>query len=387
MSTRRDFLLRAAAVGASLVATRTGAQSGSAAAPDPLRILILGGTGNIGPYFVRAAVARGHHVSVFSRGITQAIFPANVERLIGDRSKDLASTTNRDWDAVIDVATFGPGWVRSLGEAIRDRTKHYTFVSTLSVYDNPSANNQTDEDSPVLSYGGSADPYSIEENAEHYGALKVLCEMEAQKQFAGRTVVLRPGFIAGPDETHGVLTFWAARGGMGGELLAAGEPSTPVQYIDVRDMAEWTVRLAERQVTGIYNAVSPIHDLARVIGAAVSASTPSGVTWVHSEWLATQRGPGNWGTLRFWEMNEGHITRMSNARAVASGLTCRPVRTTLADTLAWYRQQPAEAQAVLNAGFERDARTGRFAQALTRWPAYLDREREVLAAWHAERAA
>jgi 2'-hydroxyisoflavone reductase len=351
-------------------------------------MLILGGTGNTGPYYVRAAVARGHDVSVFSRGITQSSLPAQVEYLVGDRNEDLTSIVDRDWDAVIDVATFGPGWVQSLGEAIRDRTKHYTFVSTLSVYENPSTNDLTDEDSAVLSYEGPADPYSIVENGEHYGALKALCEVESERQFPGRTAVLRPGFIAGPDETHGVLTFWAARGEMGGELLAAGEPSTPVQYIDVRDMAEWAVRLVERRVTGTYNAVSPIHDLDRVIGAASSAaSTPPRVTWVPIEWLATQSGPGHWGTLRFWEMNEGHITRMSNARAVASGLTYRPVHTTLADTLAWYKQQPSAAQVVLNAGFEKDPRTGRFSQALVPWPEYLDREREVLAAWHAKQAA
>jgi 2'-hydroxyisoflavone reductase len=93
------------------------------------------------------------------------------------RNEDLASFANRDWDAVIDLATFGPGWVRSLGEAIRDRTKHYTFVSTLSVYDNLSANDETEEDSPVLSYEGTADPYSIVDNGEHYGALKALCEI------------------------------------------------------------------------------------------------------------------------------------------------------------------------------------------------------------------
>jgi 2'-hydroxyisoflavone reductase len=350
--------------------------------------LILGGTGSIGPYHVRAAVARGHHVSVFSRGIARATLPTAVERLIGDRNGDLASLIDRDWDAVIDLATFGPGWVRSLGEAIGDRTKHYTFISTLSVYDNPSANDQTDEDSPVLAYTGGADPYSIIDNGEHYGALKALCEVEAAKQFPNRTLVLRPGFIAGPDETHGVLTFWAARGAMGGELLAAGKPSTPVQYSDVRDMAEWVVRLAERRVTGTYNAVTPIHDLAEVVGAAgLAASTPLKVTWVPSEWLANHSGPGNWGTLRFWEINEGHITRMSNARAVASGLTHRPVRVTLADTLAWYEQLPEATRAVLNAGFERDPRTGRFGQALTPWAEYLAREREVLAAWHAEQAA
>lgn len=137
-------------MGTSVLAARMGAQESSPTASHSLRILVLGGTGNIGPYHVRAAVERGHRVSVFSRGFSQANLPAGVERLIGDRRGDLASIMDRDWDAVIDIATFGPGWVRSLGEAIRDRTEHYTFISTLSVYDNPGANDLTREDSPVL---------------------------------------------------------------------------------------------------------------------------------------------------------------------------------------------------------------------------------------------
>lgn len=387
MSTRRRFLTHVAAVGTSLAAIRAGAQDRSASVRQPLRILILGGTGHIGPYHVRAAVARGHHVSVFSRGITQADLPAGVEQLIGNRNGNLASISNRDWDAVFDLATFGPGWVRSLGEAIAHRTKHYTFVSTVSVYDQPEANDETNEDSPVLSYEGSTDPYSTVDHGKHYGALKALCEIEAERQFPARTAVLRPGFITGPDTTHGIFTFWAARVERRGEILAAGEPSTPVQYIDVRDMAEWVVDLAERRVTGTYNTASPVHSLSRVIEAAnSSAATPPMVTWVPSGWLATQSGPGNWGTLLFWEINEGHITRMSNDQAVARGLRYRPLSTTLADTLAWYKQQPADTRAVLNAGFERDPDTGEFSQALVQWPVYLAREKEVLAAWHAEPA-
>ena len=108
--------------------------------------------------------------------MTSANLPAGVEQLIGDRNGNLESIKNRDWDAVIDLATYGPGWVRSLGEAVRDHTQHYTFISTISVYDDPAANGETNEDSPVLAYEGSADPYSITNNGEHYGALKVLCE-------------------------------------------------------------------------------------------------------------------------------------------------------------------------------------------------------------------
>jgi len=352
-----------------------------------LRVLILGGTGNIGPYHVRAAVARGHHVAVFSRGATSADLPAGVERLIGDRNGNLASIENRDWDAVIDIATYGPGWVRSLGEALRHRTRHYTFISTISVYDDPAANAKTDEDSPVLAYEGSADPYSIITEDEQYGALKILCEREAQKQFPGRTAVLRLGFVAGPDETHGVLSYWAARGKMGGEILAAGARSTPVQYIDVRDLAEWAVRLVEENVSGTFNVLSPSHGIDEVIESAAStASEPTRITWVPTEWLADQPSAETWGTLLFWKINEGALTRIDNARAIANGLTFRPLRTTLADTLAWYERQPEVSRSTLNAGFRRDPSSGDFVQVRMPWPDFLMRERETLAAWHAERA-
>jgi 2'-hydroxyisoflavone reductase len=387
VSTRRVFLSQALAAGASLAATRAGGQADSAFASTPLRVLILGGTGNIGPYHVRAAVARGHHVSVFSRGVTPVDLPAGVEQLTGDRNGTLASIKNRDWDAVIDLATYGPGWVRSLGEVVGDHTHHYTFVSTISVYDDPAANGETNEDSPVLAYRGSADPYSITNNGEHYGALKVLCEREAEKQFPGRTAVLRPGFIAGPDETHGVLSYWAARGEMGGEILAGGEPSTPVQYIDVRDMAEWVMRLVEGNVTGVFNVLSHVHWLGEVIESAAStAPDPARVTWVPTEWLAAQSDPETWGTLLFWKGNEGFLTRISNARAVVRGLTFRSIGTTLADTLAWYKRQPEASRSTLNTGFQRDPETGDFVEARVPWPDFLKRERETLAAWHAEHA-
>jgi 2'-hydroxyisoflavone reductase len=366
-----------------LTAARASAQAGPS---TPLRILILGGTGNIGPYHVRAAVARGHRVAVFSRGATSADLPAGVERLIGDRNGNLASIENRDWDAVIDIATYGPGWVRSLGEALRRRTRHYIFISTISVYDDPATNGETHEDSPVLAYDGSADPYSIITDEQHYGALKILCEKEAERQFPDRTAVLRLGFVAGPDETHGVLSYWAARGKIGGEILAAGERSTPVQYIDVRDLAEWAVRLAEGNVTGTFNVLCPSHGLDEVVeSAAAAASEPTIITWIPTEWLAAQPNPETWGTLLFWKANEGVLTRISSARAMANGLTFRSLRTTLADTLAWYERQPEDSKSTLNAGFRRDPISGDFIQVRMPWPDFLMRERETLAAWHAVR--
>jgi 2'-hydroxyisoflavone reductase len=154
-----------------------------------LRILVLGGTGNIGPYHVRAAVERGHKVSalIWRKSDVHAPLPESVELLPGDRDGDLASIMGRDWDAVFDLATFGPGWVRSLGDALRGRVGHYSFVSTVSVYDLDAPGEVIDERHPVLQFKGREDPYLIEShNSPYYGELKALCEMEAERHFPAR---------------------------------------------------------------------------------------------------------------------------------------------------------------------------------------------------------
>lgn len=391
MRARRDFL-RAAAMCSPLLwyATRAAAQTESTTAATPLRILILGGTGAIGPYHVRAAVARGHRVAVFSRGQRSVELPATVERLVGDRNGNLRAIGNRDWDAVIDIATFGPGWVRALGEALRDRIRHYTFISTVSVYDKPEANGITHEASPVVAYTGSADPYaSVEHVGDHYGALKVLAEREAEKQFPGKTLVLRPGYIGGPGDTR-ALTYWAVRAQKGGEMLAAGDPLTPVQYIDVRDMAAWAIRLAEQRVTGTYNTVGPATPLTfgQLVEIARETLSPQArATWVPVSWLSARGESQLWGTVLFWQQGVGNIMRMSNELALKNGLTTRPVSATLADVLRWYEQQPAEQRNSLTTGFRRKDDGSGWTSATMPWTDYLQREKQTLAAWQASRAA
>jgi 2'-hydroxyisoflavone reductase len=350
-------------------------------------MLILGGTGAIGPFHVRAALARGHHVAVFSRGKTQADLPAGVERLIGDRNGRLEAIANREWDAVLDLATFGPGWVRSLGQALGERVKHYTFISTVSVYDNPPLDRVTTEDSPVLAYTGKADPYAVVTHVgEDYGSLKVLCEREAATQFPGRALVLRPGYIGGPGDSR-ALTYWAVRASKGGDMLAGGDSATPVQYLDVRDLAEWAIRLAEARATGTYNAVGPAKPLTLggLVEAARSTFAPRAkVTWVPAPWLMSQTDPERWGTLLFWSHGVGQIMRMSNQRALAQGLTTRPIGITLRETLDWYRKQPPDQQASLITGFRRNA-DGTWSENRASWPDYLSRERELLTKWRPPR--
>jgi len=385
MSARRTFLKGVAAAGGALAwPARHSVAQGVFAPKSALRVLILGGTGAIGPYHVRAAVERGHRVAVFSRGKTPADLPLGVERLIGDRNGDLEAIRKREWDAIIDVATFGPGWIRSLAEAFAGRIPHYTFISTVSVYADPEANGTTTEDSPVLAYHGAADPYSVVTHVgDDYGALKVLCEREAEKWFPNRTLVLRPGYIAGPGDSR-ALTYWAVRAKKGGELLAGSSPATPVQYTDVRDLAEWTVRMIEKRAVGTFNAVGPAAptNLAHIIAVAVRTLSPtSSVTWVPTPWLLARGHGERWGTLLFFSHGVSNIMRMSNQRALASGLTTRPIEMTLRDILSWYTSQPGEQQSLLITGFQRQA-NGTWTVATSTWTAYLARERELLSAWH-----
>jgi 2'-hydroxyisoflavone reductase len=377
---RRQFVSQVTAL-AGVLALGGHSSRAADAVPKPLSLLILGGTGAIGPFHVRAAVARGHRVAVFSRGQVQAELPAGVERLIGDRNGKLDAIASRDWDAVIDVATFGPGWVRSLGQSMRKRVRHYTLISTVSVYDNPPMDRVTTEEGPVLAYKGSADPYDVVTHVgDEYGALKVLCEREAEKQFPGRTLVLRPGYIGGPGDSR-ALTYWAVRASKGGEMLGGGDPSTPVQYIDVRDMAEWAIRLVERRVVGIYNAVGPAKPLtlAQLVETARSTFAPrEKVTWVPAKSLLSQPDPERWGTLLFWSHGIGDIMHMSNQRALAQGLTTRSTEATLRESLAWYRTQPAAQQGSLITGFRKKP-DGTWGPSVSSWPDYLARERELLA--------
>jgi 2'-hydroxyisoflavone reductase len=180
---------------------------------------MLGGTGFIGPHHhVRAAITRGHRVSVFNRGKSPADIPAEVERLVGDRNGDLESIKNRDWDAVIDLQTYSPGWVRTLGQALRGRVKHYTFISTVMTYARSA--DVVDENSAVLQQTDAIDPYGVQPSGwVQYGAFKVLCEREGETQFPRRTLVVRPGVITGPGDDADHIAYWFARMERGGEIL------------------------------------------------------------------------------------------------------------------------------------------------------------------------
>jgi 2'-hydroxyisoflavone reductase len=376
MSTRRQFVHSStAALGA--LALRRPSAGAQRLRPPPraLRILILGGTGFIGPYQVRYAVARGHQVTVFNRGRRQTELPSSVEHLQGDRAVgSLDSLKGRTWDVVIDNPTTLPRWVKDAGEVLRGATKQYIFISTISVY--ADFKGPPDESSSLATWDRADDPLSHREMAQglgqYYGALKALAEAEAEKWFPGLVTVIRPGLIVGPNDPTDRFTYWPIRIDRGGEVLCPGTPDGPAQIIDVRDLSEWTVRMAEGGRVGIYNATGPrarlsFAEMLYGIRAATSGDNDVRFTWVDADFLASQ-SVRPWSDMPVWfpaasEMGALMATRIT--KAVGAGLTFRPLATTARDTIDWFKTLPAERQAKMLAGLP------------------PERESQVLAAWRA----
>ncbi len=375
---RRDFL-RCTTAGLVLGATRdlaawtTGQFPDVVPAPRALRILILGGTGFIGPHQVRYAVARGHQVTLFNRGRTNpGLFKGvtGIEERTGDRAPNpgnYEALKDGTWDVVIDNPTTRPRWVREAAAALHGRVRQYLFISTLSVY----ASNATPgmDETTALATTTTPDVEDGPTFSRLYGPLKALAEQEAERAFPGRTTIIRPGLIVGVGDASDRYTYWPVRIARGGEVLAP-PADDPVQLIDARDLAEWTIRCCEKETTGVFNATGPARTFTvREMLEGARAVTGSSATfrWTTSAFLRAQKVNG-WSDLPVWLPPEGEtagFTRRSNARAVAAGLTFRPYAETVRETLAYYRSQPEARQAALRAGIA------------------AEREREVLAAWHA----
>ncbi len=346
-------------------------------ATKPLNILILGGTGFTGPFQVAYALSRGHKVTVFNRGKTRpGELPEGVEQLIGDRNGQLDALKDRKWDVVIDNPTSVPVWVRDVAQVLKGNVDRYVFISTISVYaDNTKPN---DETGALAKYEG-ADAMKetrdslIASKFALYGPLKALSEKEAEKWFPKKTLVIRPGLIVGPGDQTDRFTYWPVRIDRGGEVLAPGDPKDPVQFIDARDLAEWTIRMVENGETGIYNATGPATELGvgEMLGEIKSAvKSDAKFTWVNADFLAAHKVEP-WSDMPVWvppKGEEGGLSRTDIKRALSKGLTFRPLPETTRDTLGWFRMQLATRQATLKAGLT------------------PEREAEVLAEWHKKHA-
>jgi 2'-hydroxyisoflavone reductase len=401
MSTRRNFLKWSAAIGGAL-GLRPLASPAFASAPtspkprrrdvgralQPLNILILGGTGFTGPEQVEYAIARGHRVTLFNRGKTRpGMFKGKVaEELIGDLNSDTSALKGKQFDVVIDNPTTLPFWVRNAAQYLKGNVKHYMFISTTSVYRDQSEIG-INETSPTVPMPGNLDPYQPDQrnerqlaassNPANYGAFKARAEVEVQAQYPGINTIIRPCLIVGPLDRTDRFTYWVARIDKGGEVMAPDSPDDPCQFIDSRDLAEFMIRMAEAREFGTYNAIGPDKPLtiAQML-YGVKAVTTSGAqfTWVPWDFLKAQ-GVRPWSQMTVWQPPVGNTAgyqRRDASKAIAKGLTFRPLAVTAKDTLDWHKTRPqAEQDAVLE---------GKAQNGLS-----MVREAEVLAAWKASK--
>lgn len=372
-TTRRSFLHTSALAAAGLVAAGLAPGLGVRVlagdrAPARMRILILGGTGFLGPAIVEQAIERGHVVTLFNRGRTRPEMFAHLEQLRGDRDGDLEALKRREWDVVIDTSGYVPRIVRDSATLLADNVRQYIFISSVSVYASH-AEPGADEDAPVDTI---EDPTIEQVTGATFGPLKALCEQAAEAAMPGRVTNIRPGLIVGKRDGTDRFTYWPVRIDRGGDVLCPGDGADPVQIIDVMDLGKWIVHVAENNITGVFNALGPAGGMPMrtMLEACQDVSdNASNLVWVDTAFL-TEHGVSAWSDMPAWVPASGGYAGFGSrscARAVAAGLTFRPIRETCADTLSWFRTLPEERQRNLRAGIN------------------AEREAEVLKLWQAAR--
>jgi 2'-hydroxyisoflavone reductase len=348
MTTRRALLQAAASVALSgAVPTALASRTGSAT------LLILGGTGFIGPHLTEEALRQGWKVTHFNRGKTAADGVPGVETLLGDRKGQLEALRGRKWDAVVDDTGFIPKYVKMSAELLAPNVGYCLFISSISVY--ASLAKPNDEHSPT---GTLPNPDVEEITDTTYGPMKALCEQYTMEAFKGRAAVVRPGYIVGPLDRSDRFTYWPVRVSRGGDMLAPGTPQDPIQVIDVRDLAAWMMMLVASRTRGYFNADSPpgAFTMGALIGACQHAAPQAGtkVSWVPEDFLAAHWKPDDL-DLPPWSPTKGDTAGASLTSvksAVAAGLRSRPLEDTVRDTLAWFQSLPADRQAKLRAGLD-----------------------------------
>ncbi len=334
--------------------TSTGVNAATAAPAKKKRILILGGTSFIGPKIIDVAVARGHTVTTFNRGRREKFLPLahEVERLYGNRDPNLRSDDEnpespkgleqlegKTWDVVIDTSGFFPRMVEASAKLLSDKASRYIYISSISAYAEPFPATGGDETSKLAEL---EDPKveTMGDKFQHYGGLKVLCERASEAAFPGRAAIVRPGYIVGPGDPTDRFTYWPERIRRGGDVIAPGSPEDALQWIDVRDLADWLVLLAENDTVGVFNAVGPASPgrWGDVLETCVSASgSKAKLEWIPATWLE-ENGMGE-GKFPIWASSSGESAgfhRWSNDRAEATGLKFRSADDTIKSLLAWY---------------------------------------------------
>lgn len=341
-----------------------------------MKLLVIGGTVFLGRHVVEAALESGHEVTTFTRGLHNSGQLPEVEQLHGDRRGDLSELRGRRWDAVIDTCGYVPSAARASARLLADAVEHYAFISSQSVYanydvpgidENHAVQELTDEQvQEAKAIKPSTATIAVSYGAM-YGGLKALCERAVEEEMPGRALNVRAGLIVGPHDYSDRFTYWVRRIAQGGEVLAPGMQEQPVQLVDVRDLSDWLVRMALNGQAGVFNATGPDGKL--TLGEtletcrSVSGSDAS-LTWVSEEFIADKKIEG-WSELPLWNPSEANIANFFSvdcSKAIASGLTFRPLTETVRDTLEWDKTRDPATE--LRAGLKRE------------------REAELLSDWH-----
>ncbi|MCK5376942.1 MAG: NAD-dependent epimerase/dehydratase family protein [Acidobacteria bacterium] len=381
-TSRRDFVqlsvLAGGAVGLGQARAAAADNQKTAPAAKSLKILVLGGTGLIGPPMVRYAIDRGHTITLFNRGKTNSHLFPELEKLRGDRNDDLGSieaevAKGRTWDVVIDNTASIPRWVEESAGLLKSSTNLYLYTSSISAYGSITEPG-TDEDTPVATIAPEEVPKvktTKDITGENYGPLKALCEKAAREAFPDHAIVVRPGLIVGPGDYSDRFTYWPVRIHRGGEVMAPGNPTDPVQFIDCRDLGEWYIRLVETGAIGTYNGTGPASPMSiagMLYGIRATTATEIEFTWVDAGFLEEHEVQA-WAHMTVWvppESEDGGLAQVKIDRAKDAGLTFRPLDETVRDTLEYWHSLPVERRTKPRAGCPPELET------------------KTLAAWHAK---
>jgi len=341
MTSRREFIgLTAAALAAGpLAGFAAGPGSGVARAARPLSILVLGGTGFLGPHQIEYALARGHQVTMFNRGSNPGMFGDAVEELTGNRDSTiddgLASLQgDRAWDVVIDNSGYVPRHVRDSAELLKGRCGRYLYISTVSVYDFEAA----DVFGESARLAELADPSIEEVTGDTYGPLKAACDRSAREILGDRCTVVRPTYVVGPGDHTDRFTYWVERVSSGGDVLAPSNPGHEVQWVDARDLCPWVVTLCENNTPGIFNAAGPSSRIDRtglMWGLRAQTANPVTFFWPNDD-LLEEHG------INQPMMSGDDSYHFANEASMAAGLSYRSLADTATGTLSWWQGLPAE---------------------------------------------
>lgn len=323
-----------------------------------MKILIIGGTRFLGRHLVHSALARGHQVTLFNRGLTNpALFP-RVETILGDREKDWAELVGHEWDAVIDTCGYVPRIVHLSASGLAGSVSRYVFISSISAYAGFSKIG-IDESDPV----GKMEDESVEEiTGETYGPLKVLCEKVVQDIFGDEgALIIRPGLIVGPYDPTDRFTYWPVRVKRGGDVLAPEEPDVPIQIIEARDLSDFIIKLIEEDASGIFNATGPEYEL--TMGAMLEtckqvSNSNADFKWASVDFLGRHEVV-SWSDMPVWIPNteeDAGFSRVDISKAIKAGLKFRPLEETVRDTLDWAERRPSDWEWRAGLGAEREAK-------------------------------